>query len=61
MAVNDPVFRVAPIVHARITAIKNTLARERGRQVTATEVLNELAECWEASDRVRADIAKAGK
>jgi hypothetical protein len=61
MAENYPVIRLSPIVYARVTAIKKTLTAEKQRQVTYTEVVNELVECWEVSDRVRADIAKAGK
>lgn len=41
------ILNVARPVHARLTVIQNRMQADRGRQVTYSEVLEQLLEHWE--------------
>lgn len=46
----SPPFRVAPVVRARIDAIKARFEAEKQRQVTYTEVFEALVDSFETAE-----------
>jgi hypothetical protein len=48
MAWDQATMKVSPMTYQRVTVIKQLMETEKQRQVTYSEVLEELARTWEA-------------
>lgn len=49
MAWDQATMKVSPATYARVTTIKQAMEGKKQRQVTYSEVLDQLAETWESA------------
>jgi uncharacterized membrane-anchored protein YhcB (DUF1043 family) len=61
MAFKPVVMRVSPSVYKKLSAIKFELEHERQRQVSYTEVAEELVAHYQATAQLLRDVKAAGQ